>query len=32
MCARTIEVYEELLARDRHETSRLVVAGASPTA
>jgi glycosyltransferase involved in cell wall biosynthesis len=32
MCARTIEVYQELLARDRHETSRLVVAGASPTA
>jgi glycosyltransferase involved in cell wall biosynthesis len=32
MCARTIEVYEELLARDPHETSRLVVAGASPTA
>ena len=32
MCARTIEVYEELLARDRHEISRLVVAGASPTA
>ena len=29
---RTIEVYEELLARDPHETSRLVVAGASPTA
>jgi len=32
MCARTIEVYEELLARHRHEISRLVVAGASPTA
>ena len=32
MCARTIEVYEELLARDRPETSRLVLAGASPTA
>ena len=32
MCARTIEVYEELLARDRQETSRLVLAGALPTA
>ena len=32
MCTRTIEVYEELLARDRQETSRLVLAGALPTA
>ena len=32
MCARTIEVYEELLARDRQENSRLVLAGALPTA
>ena len=32
MCARTIGVYEELLVRDRQETSRMVLAGALPTA
>jgi glycosyltransferase involved in cell wall biosynthesis len=32
MCAGTIRVYEELLCRDRQETSRMVLAGALPTA
>jgi glycosyltransferase involved in cell wall biosynthesis len=32
MCARTIEVYEELLFDDRRETSTMVLAGALPTA
>jgi glycosyltransferase involved in cell wall biosynthesis len=32
MCAGTIRVYEELLFRDRQETSTMVLAGAPPTA
>jgi glycosyltransferase involved in cell wall biosynthesis len=32
MCAGTIRVYEELLFRDRQETSTMVLAGALPTA
>lgn len=32
MCARTIAVYEELLARNRRETSTMLLAGALPTA
>ncbi len=32
MCAGTIQVYEELLFRDRHETSTMVLADALPTA
>ncbi len=32
MCARTIRVYEELLFRDREETSTMVLAGALSTA
>jgi glycosyltransferase involved in cell wall biosynthesis len=32
MCARTIQVYEELLFADRRETSTMVLAGALPTA
>ncbi len=32
MCAGTIRVYEELLFRDRQETSTMVLAGAVPTA
>jgi glycosyltransferase involved in cell wall biosynthesis len=32
MCARTIEVYEELLFSDRREASALALAGALPTA
>jgi glycosyltransferase involved in cell wall biosynthesis len=32
MCAATIRVYDELLFRDRQETSTMVLAGAPPTA
>ena len=32
MCARTIQVYEELLFRNRQETSTMVLAGGLPTA
>jgi glycosyltransferase involved in cell wall biosynthesis len=32
MCAGTIRIYEELLFRDRRETSTMVLAGALPTA